>query len=148
MTRPNDIEPFDTYLEHGTVRVMEADPSTARNLYNRAERKFDNMETLGIGDATATDYLENVYEAGKMLVQAFMALDGYNPYSHEAILAFAIDHLNVDAKTAHRFNKFRKLRNDLAYRGDVATEREAEEMRALFEQLLDDLGSDLEDRLS
>lgn len=56
MTRPNDIEPFDTYLEHGTVREMEADPSTARNLYNRAERKFDNMETLGIGDATATDY--------------------------------------------------------------------------------------------
>lgn len=148
MTRPDDIDPFGSYVEHGTVREIDADPATAQNLYNRAERKFENMETLGIGDATATDYLENVYEAGKMLVQAFMAIDGYNPYSHEAIIANAIDHLNIDAKTAHRFNKFRKLRNDLAYRGDVATEREAEEMRVLFEQLSDDLASDLEDRLS
>lgn len=82
-----------------------------------------------------------------MLVQASMAVDGYNPYSHEAIIAYSIDHLNISAEQANRFNNYRKLRNDIAYRGDVATKREAKEIRQLFEDLSDDLKADLENQL-
>lgn len=146
--RPAGIDPFDAYVGRGHVQKRDADPSMARNLYRRAQRKFRNMERLGIREGTATDYLENVYEAAKMLVQAFMALSGYSPYSHEAIVAYAIDHLDVDGATANRFDKYRKLRNDVAYRGDVATEREAEEVRELFRGLLAVFGPDLEERLS
>lgn len=146
--RPAHIDPFDAYVERGDVRQRDTDPAMARNLYHRGQRKFRNMERLGIREGTATDYLENVYEAAKMLVQAFMALDGYSPYSHEAIVAYAIDHLAVDGATANRFDKYRKLRNDVAYRGDVATEREAEEVRELFCGLRAEFGPDLEERLS
>ena len=145
--RPADVDPFDAYVERGYVRRREADPAVARGLYHRAQGKFRNMERLGIREGTATDYLENVYEAVKMLVQAFMALDGYSPYSHEAIIAYAIDHLDVDGGTANRFDKYRKLRNDVAYRGDVATEHEAEAVRELFRGLREELGPDLEEHL-
>lgn len=146
--RPADIAPFDTYVERGNVRERDADPPVARSLYDRAQRKFHNMERLGIHQGTATDYLENVYEAVKMLIQAFMALDGYSPYSHEAIIAYAIDYLDIDGATANRFDKYRKLRNDVAYRGDVATEREAEEVRELYRGFRAEFGPDLEERLS
>lgn len=146
--RPVDVDPFDAYVERGDVRERDVDPAVARNLYHRAQRKFQNLERLGISEGTATDYLENVYEAAKMLVQAFMALDGYSPYSHEAIIAYAIDYLDIDGATANRFDKYRKLRNDVAYRGDVATEREAEEIRELYRGLRAVFGPDLEERLS
>lgn len=146
--RPADIDPFDTYVERGNVRERDAAPAVARDLYHRAQGKFRNMERLGIREETATDYLENVYETVKMLTQAFMALDGYSPYSHEAIVAYAIDYLGVDGATANRFDKYRKLRNDVAYRGDVATEREAEEIRELFRGLREEFGPNLVERLS
>lgn len=148
MMRPVDVHPFDAYVERGDVRERAADPAVARNLYRRAQRKFQNLERLGIREGTATDYLENVYEAVKMLVQAFMALDGYSPHSHEAIIAYAIDYLDVDGATANRFDEYRKLRNDVSYRGDVATEREAEEVRKLFCGLREEVGPDLEERLT
>lgn len=65
-----------------------------------------------------------------------------------AIIAYAIDHLNLDLERANRFNKYRKLRDDIAYRGDAATEHEAEQVRELFKQLREELGPDLEERLS
>lgn len=148
MPRPADIDPFDRYVERGNVVERGGDPSTAGSLFNRAQRKFRNMERLGITEETVTDYFENVYEAVKMLVQAFMALDGYNPYSHEAIIAYAIDHLDLDLEKATRFNKYRRLRNDVAYRGDAAKVHEATEIRQLFLDLLDDLESEFESRLS
>lgn len=147
MTRPPEIQPFETYVERGNVTESAPDPGTARNLFDRAQSKFKNMERLGITEITATDYLENIYESIKMLVQAFMALDGFKPDSHVPIIAYAIDHLGLDAETASRFNKYRKLRNDISYRGDIATRRKAEEIRTLFQQLLNTFGADLESRL-
>lgn len=147
MTRPTDIDPFQEYVDRGNVREMSPDPSQASNLMASAKRKFENMERLGLSEKTATDYLENTYEAVKMLVQAFMALDGYNPYSHEAIIAYGLDHLDLTAEEANRFNKFRKLRNDISYRGDMATIDEAREVRDLFEQLSDRLEPRLEEKL-
>lgn len=44
----------------------------------------------------------------------------------------------VSWENANRFDKYRRLRNDIAYRGDVATEREADEIRTLFKVLLED----------
>ena len=146
--RPAGIDPFDAYVERGDVRERDVDPAVARNLYQRSQQKFRNMERLGIRGGSSTDYLENVYEAAKMLVQAFMALSGYSPYSHEAIVAYAVDHLDIDGAAANRFDKYRKLRNDVAYRGDVATEREAEEIRELYRCLLEEFGPDLEERLT
>lgn len=147
MGRPVDIDQFETYLERGDDREINRDPSMAKNLFNRSSRKFENMEQLGISERTATDYVENVYESVKMLVQAFMALDGYNPYSHAAIVAYAIDQLDLDHESANRFNQYRKLQNDISYRGNVATHREAREIRDLYEECLDRFESDLKQQL-
>ena len=132
MGRPTDIDQFDEYLHHGMVRETKPDPAQASSLLDGANRKYRNMERLGLSPDTATDYFENIYGAVKMLLQAFMANDGYKPYSHEAIIAYAIEDLGMTDRPAHRFNRCRKLRNDISYRGDVATLKEGREIRAMY----------------
>ncbi|MDY6774157.1 MAG: hypothetical protein SVS85_03055 [Candidatus Nanohaloarchaea archaeon] len=139
MERPHEIDGFEDYVERGEVRDSETDPSKAESMKKRATSKFENMERLGVDEETATDYVENVYEAAKLLVQSFMARDGHRPYSHEAVIAYAVDELEVGMVDANRFNRYRKLRNDIAYRGEVATVKEAEDIRELFKSLRSEL---------
>jgi hypothetical protein len=95
MERPHEIDAFEDYLERGKVREERSDPSQARSLLKRSKSKFETMEKLGISEDTATDYLENVYESCKMLVQSYMAAEGFKPYSHEAVIAYAIDRMDL-----------------------------------------------------
>lgn len=132
MDRPHEIDDFEHYLDQGKVKEKSSNPSEAESLRKRARSKFENMEKLGISDETATDYVENVYESVRMILQSFMAEKGFKPYSHEAIIAYSIDRTGLDMIDANRVNRYRKLRNDLVYRGEAATLEEAEDIRELF----------------
>jgi len=145
--RPHEIDSFEEYIERGDVRDQNRDPSQASSLLKRSESKFETMQKLGIDEETATDYLENVYEACKMLVQSLMAADGFKPYSHEAIIAYSIDELDLGMINANTLNKYRKLRNDISYRGEIATEKEAENIRDLYLELKSELKPKIEEKL-
>ena len=147
MRRPHEIDSFEEYIERGDVRDQNKDPSQASSLLKRSESKFETMQKLGIDEETATDYLENVYEACKMLVQSLMAADGFKPYSHEAIIAYSIDELDLGMINANTLNKYRKLRNDISYRGEIATEKEAENIRDLYLELKSELKPKIEEKL-
>jgi hypothetical protein len=147
MRRPHEIDSFEEYVERGKVREENQDPSQARSLLKRSESKFQTMEKLGINKDTATDYLENVYEASKMLVQSLMAAEGFKPYSHEAVIAYAIDEMDLDMVNSNTLNRYRKLRNDIAYRGEIATENEAKNVRDLYKELKSELEPKIEKKV-
>lgn len=147
MQRPHEIDSFEDYLERGKVREENPDPSQARSLLKRSESKFQTMEKLGATKDTATDYLENVYESCKMLVQSLMSAEGFKPYSHEAVIAYAIDELELDMVNSNTLNRYRKLRNDIAYRGEIATENEAENIKNLYQELKTELEPRIEEKL-
>ena len=139
MKRPHEIDSFDKYLEQEKVRKGKKNPSQAKSLLQRSESKFETMEKLSIDQDTATDYLENVYKSCKMLVQSMMSLEGLKPYSHEAIIAYAIDELEIGMVNSNSLNRYRKLRNDIPYRGEIATEKEASNIRELYKELREEL---------
>ena len=139
MKRPHEIDSFDKYLEQEKVRKGKKNPSQAKSLLQRSESKFETMEKLSIDQDTATDYLENVYESCIMLVQSMMSLEGLKPYSHEAIIAYAIDELEIGMVNSNSLNRYRKLRNDIPYRGEIATEKEASNIRELYKELREEL---------
>lgn len=147
MKRPHEIDRFDKYLEEGKIQQGGKDPSQARSLLKRSESKFETMEKLGVDEDTATDYLENVYESCKMLIQSMMSLEGLKPYSHESIIAYAIDELELDMVNSNSLNRYRKLRNDIAYRGEIATEKEASSIRSLYVELRKELKPSIEQKL-
>ena len=139
MDYPEDIREFGYYLNSKKAVKKEKDPSEARGIFLRLEQKFRNMEKMGIDAETATDYTENVYECLKMLVEAFMSLDGYKSYSHEATISYSVEFLDFDLGQSAVFNKFRKIRNDISYRGDVSTIDESKQIRTFFISCLEDL---------
>jgi len=139
MERPHEIDSFESYIENGKVEEKSKDPGRAEGLRSRSISKFKVMESLGIDEDSSTDYLENVYESCKMLVLSFMAENGYKPYSHEAIIAYAADNLGLDMVDINTFNRYRKLRNDLVYRGDKTTVEEAKDMRRFYRDLQSEL---------
>lgn len=147
MKRPHEIDNFKEYINRDQVRKEGKDPSQAKNLLKRSESKYKTMEKLGVNDDTATDYLENVYEACKMLLQSLMVLKGLKPYNHESIIAFAMDELDVDMIDANTLNRYRKLRNDIAYRGEIATTEEAENIRELYQELNKELKPLIKEKL-
>jgi len=147
MKRPHEIDNFEEYLDRGKVREENIDPSQASSLLKRSESKFQTMEKLGIDEDTATDYLENVYEACKMLVQSLMAAEGFKPYSHEAVIAYAIDELELGMVNANTLNRYRKLRNDISYRGEIATQKEAKNIKELHQELKSELKPHIEKEL-
>ena len=147
MKRPHEIDGFEDYVERGKVREEETDPSQASSLLRRSESKFQTMEKLGINEDTATDYLENVYESCKILLQSLMALDGYKPYSHEAVIAYAIDEQELGMVNSNTLNRYRKLRNDISYRGEIATEDEAENIKELYLELKSELKPEIEQKI-
>jgi len=147
MRRPHEIDSLDDYIERGQVREENKDPSQARSLLKRSKSKFQTMEKLGIDEDTATDYLENVYEACKMLLQSLMAAEGLKPYSHEAVIAYAIDELDLDMVNSNTLNRYRKLRNDIAYRGEIATPEEAENIKQLYQELKPELEPQIQEEL-
>jgi hypothetical protein len=147
MQRPHEIDSFEEYLERRKVREENPDPSQARSLLKRSESKFQTMEKLGISEDTATDYLENVYESCKMLIQSYMAAEGLKPYSHEAVIAYAIDRLEPNMINSNTLNRYRKLRNDISYRGEIATEDEAENIKELYQELKSELEPEIKEAL-
>ena len=147
MQRPHEIDEFKDYIERGKVRSKSSDPSQARSLLKRSASKFETMEKLGISEDTATDYLENVYESCKMLIQSLMAVEGFKPYSHEAVIAYAIDELDLDMVNSNTLNRYRKLRNDISYRGEIATVKEAENIKQLYQELKSGLEPKIEEKL-
>lgn len=147
MQRPHEIDSFEEYLERRKVREENPDPSQARSLLKRSESKFQTMEKLGISEDTATDYLENIYESCKMLIQSYMAVEGLKPYSHEAVIAYAIDRLELDMINSNTLNRYRKLRNDISYRGEIATENEAENIKDLYQELKSELEPEIKEAL-
>lgn len=147
MQRPHEIDSFEEYLERRKVREENPDPSQARSLLKRSESKFQTMEKLGISEDTATDYLENVYESCKMLIQSYMAAEGLKPYSHEAVIAYAIDRLELNMINSNTLNRYRKLRNDISYRGEIATEDEAENIKELYQELKSELEPEIKEAL-
>lgn len=147
MERPHEIDSFEEYIERGKVRKESIDPSQAGSLLKRSKSKFETMEKLGVTEDTATDYLENVYESCKMLVQSLMAAEGFKPYSHEAVIAYAIDELDLDMINTNTLNRYRKLRNDISYRGEIATKNEAKNIRKLYQELQSELKPRIEDEI-
>lgn len=147
MQRPHEIDSFEEYIERGKIRKESSDPSQARSLLKRSRSKFETMEKLGVSKGTATDYLENVYESCKMLIQSYMATEGFKPYSHEAVIAYAIDEIGLDMVNINTLNRYRKLRNDISYRGEIATKDEAENIRELYQELKVELEPRIEEKL-
>jgi hypothetical protein len=88
------IERFQYYIDEGLVREIAPNKAMARALIEKAFSRSEYVEAQEINDQTASFIFEDIYEALREAGQSLMALQGYRPYSHEALISFLKEYFN------------------------------------------------------
>jgi len=142
-----EIDDFQNYLTTNKVREGKPDPSKAKGLMEMARSDLKRVKDEPIDGDSASYVFKNAYDVVRSALTSLMVLDGYDPYSHTVVLAYARDVLSISESKVSKLNKFRKLRNNIEYRAERATEREAQEIVEFMEELVIELKGRLEARL-
>ena len=142
------MKEFEKFIEEGKVREVEKNPSQAKSLMQKAEKRLRYVEGREITEENADLILEDGYEAVREALDAFLVLDGYKSHSHEASIIYGFENLEIPYGTTNKLNKFRKLRNDSKYRGEDIEKREAEDILKLARELIPHLKTELKEKRS
>ncbi|QGA80053.1 HEPN domain-containing protein [Candidatus Nanohalobium constans] len=130
------MKEFEKFIEEGKVRETKPNPSQARSLIQKAEKRLRYVKGRNITEENADLILEDSYEAVREALDAFLVLDGYKPHSHEASIIYGFENLEIPYGTTNKLNKFRKLRNDSKYRGEDIKRKEAEKILKIAKELI------------
>lgn len=112
------IMPFEYYLNEGKVEKQSPNPQKALSLMNKSIRRIEHIKAQKLNAEDAEFLFEDIYESIREAGQSLMALRGYKPLSHEAVIAFIRDVYNLDPEKINKFDRYRKIRNKLVYEAD------------------------------
>lgn len=141
------INKFEKMVDGGGVRKNEPDPGKARGLIEMAMSDMERVNMEKINEDSASYVFKNAYDVIRYSISALMALDGFHPYSHVAVVAYMRDELTISDSLASKFNKFRKLRNNIEYRAERATVKEAEEILNFMKDFVPKMKQKVESRI-
>jgi predicted transcriptional regulator len=110
---------FKTYLAEGSAKKISIDRELAKSLCKIARFRLKKAKSEKPDADNAFFIVENSYEAVRELIDALMALDGFKSYSHEACIDFLKDlyEKEIGISTILTIDRYRKIRNDIKYRG-------------------------------
>jgi len=109
------------YIEENTIKKGSIDKTRANSLLRQSKSRIKDLKTLPLNSENAPFRFEDGYEAIREILQAFMFLEGLTPYSHEATIAFAKERKLMNEKEVSKTDRYRKIRNDINYRGETVT---------------------------
>ncbi len=134
------MKSFGECVKEGKAIRRSPDPAEAASLLQQANGRLADLQRLPLDEASASFRFESAYEALREALQAFLAREGYKPYSHEAVIAFAAEQGLLPAADARTADRYREIRNDINYRGKKVTRDEAEEAIAFALRVVPKLG--------
>jgi len=130
------VKQFNQFIKENKVLKVSPDPSESRSLMQQAMERLSDLKQLPINERNASFRFESAYEAMREALQAFLAAEGFKPYSHESILSFAMEKRLLSEAKIMQADRFREIRNDINYRGKKVTMAEAKEaIKAASENL-------------
>lgn len=115
------IERFQFYINENLVRKESPDLAEAKSLIEKSFQRMEFIKQLNIDENNSTFIFEDIYECLREAAQALMSLDGYKPYSHEAVISFLKEFYKFDEYEITTFNRYRILRNNCVYRAAKAS---------------------------
>jgi hypothetical protein len=116
---------FDDFIEQGKVRRAFKDISLAKSLIETAGSDLSFLQKLEINRNSARKIMSNYYDILRSILEAIALLDGFKVYSHEAF-AFFLQEKNENIISI-KFDRFRKIRNDINYYGKNISVEEVKE---------------------
>lgn len=99
------------------VRKVKPDKETAKSLLKMIETRVRVLEIMNRKEF-ASLIVESYYEIIKEAITALMAIDGYKTLSHEVLIGYLKEfYPQFSEYEIGLIDEFRKLRNNIAYKG-------------------------------
>ena len=139
------MKSFMELLQDGKIKKVHQDKTRAKSMLAQSIARINDLKSLPLNEENAPFRFEDAYEAVREALQAFMHLEGYNPYSHDATLIFAYERHILTEAEFRRWDMYRQKRNDINYRSEKTTleettkaiERAAELVKKLEQKFSD-----------
>ncbi len=129
------IQRFEAYVAEGSVQIQLPDSQKAHSLMVKAEKRLRYVNERSLREEFAEFAFEDAYDVMREAATALMALKGFKPLSHEAVIAFLRDKEGLDNSDVVRFNGFRRLRNRSLYEAQEVSLIRAKESLQFAEDL-------------
>ena len=107
---------FEECLEEGNTVKVSADKNRARSLRSMAEDRLKYLESEKITELNCNFIFEQYYSALIETIHSIALGRGYKILNHLCVTAFIIEILKRP-KIGGKFDRFRKIRNNLVYYG-------------------------------
>lgn len=129
---------FKESIDLGYVRKVRANKKISKDKYNSALDTLKTIDEIKISEHSANMIYRESYESLRQLCESIGAIYGFKFESHESIKYFLDEILN-ESNLAKKFDRFRRIRNDINYRGkavNLETAKKAkEEIKEIIEKL-------------
>ena len=112
-----DNKIIESLIKARILRYKQADKETIKTLLSSSERIYNFIKSLEINENSSDIIFRELYEAIRQLGEARWRLLSYEPLNHEISLD-GISDLEIKHKIyLNHLPRFKKIRNDLNYRG-------------------------------
>jgi len=128
------ILPFEKYLEEGKIKKQIPDINKGYSLLKKAEKRLKFLRPMT--SESADIVFEDIYEAIREASQSLMSIQGYKPFSHEALIAYLRDIKKFDMSIIYKFDSYRKLRNKSIYEAEKIEMTKTKEAFLFAQKLL------------
>ncbi len=133
------IKPFTHYLNEHLVRKSTPNPSMAKSLLQKAEIRLTRLSNEKIEEQNASIFFEEIYETIREASQSLMELNGYKPYSHEALVSFLKENKLLSEEETNVIDTYRILRNNFVYKAEKVSMEKCTEALKFLKKVLPEI---------
>ena len=132
------IKPFEYFIKENLVRVTTPNISMAKSLLEKAEIRLKRVD-MDIEEDESSIVFEGIYECLREALQSLMEINGYKPYSHEALISFIKEKKFLSDDKINIIDNYRILRNNSVYKAEKVSLQKCIEALEFAKQTLPEI---------
>ena len=109
---------FGEFKDSQFVKRITPNPNEIEAIKKDSIERFETFWSQRGNKAMAKYVFENLYEALRELSECIALIGGYKIYSHDITISYLYESGYITEPDMHKFDSFRKLRNQSKYYGD------------------------------
>ncbi len=121
-------ERIDFLIEDGQLRPRYHDIERIKSMISSSRINAEVVKKIPVSSESATVIFREIYESIRKLGDARWWLLGYEPLNHEVSLEILKEAEVKEKIKLNHLLRFKKIRNDINYRGFRASEPQAQEI--------------------
>ena len=133
------IKPFEYYINEKLVRKSVPNISMAKSLLQKSEIRLKRVKNEKIDDENSSIVFEDVCELLREASQSLMEINGFKPYSHEALVSFLKDYKLLPDEKIITMDNYRVLRNNSVYKAEKVSFQKCNEALEFAKKILPEI---------